>query len=128
MRVKCNTKEEVILAMYVICRARIAFTNKDRTHLLPIPSVALHLLLSDLHSIHIGIFPSEWSSNSRVTAGQMSTDQTFPHEQNIDRIHIQGSQQTFIGRFENVTVPGRRETEGKLHPASSLHTETDTWD
>jgi hypothetical protein len=128
MRSKCNTKEEVVLAMYGIGCARVAFTNKDRTRLLTFPSVALLLLLTDLQSIHIGIFPSKWSSNSRVTAGQMATDQTFPHEQNIERIHIQGSQQTFIGRFENVTVPGRRETEGKLHPASPLHTETDTWD
>jgi hypothetical protein len=124
MRNKCNTKVEVVLATYGIGCARIAFTNKDRTRLLTFPSVAL-LLLADLHSIHIGILPSAWSSNLRVTAGQMSTDQTFPHEQNINGIYIQGSQQTFIGSFQNVTVPGRRETEGKVHPASSLRTETD---
>jgi hypothetical protein len=44
----------------------------------------------------------------------MSIDQTFPHEQNISGIHIQGSQQTFIGSFQNVIVPGRREPEDSL--------------
>jgi hypothetical protein len=113
MRGKCNTKEEAVLATYVIGCARLTFTNEDRTLLLTFPSVALLLLLTDLHSIHIGIFPSAWSSSAQgETVGQMSTDQKFPHEQNINGIHIQGSQQTFIGRFENVTAPGRREPEG----------------
>jgi hypothetical protein len=112
MRNKFSTKEEIVLVTYIVGCARVAFTNKNRTRLLTSPSVALLPLLADLHSIHIGIFPSAWSSNLRVTAGQMSTDQTFPHEQNINGIHIQGSQQTFIGSFQNVTVPGRREPEG----------------
>jgi hypothetical protein len=115
MHNECSTKEEVVLATYVIGCARVAFTNKNRIRLLTSPSVALLPLLADLYSIHIGIFPSAWSSNSRVTAGQMSTDQTFPHEQTINGIHIQGSQQTFIGSFQNVTVPGRREPEGTPH-------------
>jgi hypothetical protein len=115
MRNKCSTKEEVVLATYIIGCARVAFTNKNRTRLLTSPSVPLLPLLADLHSIHIGIIPSAWSLNLLITAGQMSTDQTFPHEQNINGIHIQGSQQTFIGSFQNVTVPGRRDPEGITH-------------
>jgi hypothetical protein len=115
MRDKCSRKEEAVLAAYIISCARIAFTNKDCTRLLTFPSAAL-LSLADLHSIYTDIFPWAWPSNARRdTVDQMSIDQTFPYEQNINGVHIQGSQQTFIGRFENVTVPGRREPEGIPH-------------
>jgi hypothetical protein len=119
MRGKCSTKEEVSLAIYIIGCVRIAFTNKDCTRLLTFSSVAL-LLLADLHSIYVDTFPWAYPSNTLDdTVDQMSIDQTFPHEQNINGINIQSSQQILIGSFQNVTVTGRTEREGIPHPVCS---------